>query len=113
MCQTYVQTEDATIAFINGLLDFVHYDKLYITNIEKLNDSKYQLTIVNPDITTYKEYFVSTGAKYSGEIHKVTHTIENDKITSILYKVYISGSVTYGNDTYPVSLDVEAKNTFE
>lgn len=96
---TSKQTESEAKSFINGLINAVGYDAMYVNDIEKCEDGRYKVTLM-PTATSAASYksLVSSQLKgsYKGSTHVIYFTIQDGRIMKMESEIVIKYSYWTG-----------------
>ena len=94
---TNKQTDAEAKEFIDGLINSVGYDPMYVSDIEKCDDGRYKVSLLPSDVASYKK-LVSEQVKggYEGATHVIYFTVEDGKILNMESEIIIKYSYWTG-----------------
>jgi hypothetical protein len=94
---TNKQTDAEAKEFIDGLINSVGYDPMYVSDIEKCDDGRYMVSLLPADVASYKK-LVSEQVKggYEGATHVIYFTVEDGEILKMESEIVIKYSYWTG-----------------
>lgn len=109
---TVSQTAAEAKEFIESLINSANYNKMYVTNVTKVEEGVYTIEMAVVNTAVYEQVMTKMGAFLSSAKQNITVTIKDDVLTEIKSTVDADGYIPSGNSRYGVGLTVNTTVTF-
>lgn len=92
--QNFSQSEEDARAYVEGVMNSADYLSSGVSNIEKVSDGVYKLTVGAPSTTAYEEYLAAYGITFKSATQEIIVTFEGDELKSMESEVKVLAEYT-------------------
>lgn len=110
--QNVPQSEEEAFDYILGVVNSANYDADSISNIVKMSEGVYKLTVEEPDLSAYEAALTGEGMTFKSGTQEIIVTFADGKLKKLESEVNVVAEYSENGNTAGVDMNVLATVTF-